>query len=119
MAKSQYVTIPLEEYKELLLKDRPTERDHELCERMLTIVHEAVGYDEDNRDWYTNHIGDHLKVSDGDRCVREIVRMLKYVDFDRYMELWNSVMTAERNRKAMEEQVAQMNEAREMRKEAS
>jgi len=47
------------------------------------------------------------------------MRMLKYVDFDRYMKIWNGVQTAERNRKAMEAQIAQMNEAKEIRSEAS
>lgn len=116
--KSQYVTIPLEEYKELLLKERPSEKEHELCERILSIVRESIEYDEHNSPYYSSHVGDHMKVDDGGKCVAEIVRMLKYVDFDRYMELWNSVMTAERNRKAMEEKVAQMNEAKEIRREA-
>ena len=117
--KIQMVTIPLEEYKELLLRDKPTDREHELCERMLTIIRESIEYTEDNSSWYTNHVGDHMKVEDGGKCVAEIMRMLKYVDFDRYMEIWNSVQTAERNRKAMEAQIEQMNEAKEMRKEAS
>ena len=38
MAKTQYVTIPLDEYKELLLKEKPTDRDHEILNRVINAV---------------------------------------------------------------------------------
>ena len=43
--------------------------------------------------------------------------MIKYLDFDRYMKMWNKVMTNERERKAQEELIKQMNEAKELRQE--
>ena len=118
MAKTQYVTIPLDEYKELLLREKPTDKSHELCQRILSIVRDAVEYDENDRSYYSNNIGNHLKVNDGDKCVVEIMRMLKYVDFDWYMEIWNSVMTGKRNADAMEAKIAQMNEAKQIRSES-
>ena len=119
MAKTQYVTIPLEEYKALLLKEQPTDRSYELCERILEEVEKHVEYDEHDSMYWSNSIGDHMKVKGGDAMVVEVMKMLKYVDFDRYMKIWNGVQTAERNRRAMEERIEQMNEAKEIRKEAA
>lgn len=117
--KTQMVTIPLEEYKALLLKEQPTEKSHELCERIMALIEQHVVYDEHDSKYWSASIGDHMKAKDGDELVVEAMTMLKYVDFDRYMEVWNKTQTAERNRKAMEAKIDQMNEAREMRKEAA
>lgn len=118
MAKTQYVTIPLDEYKELLLKERPTDRDHEILNRIIDAVTARIKYSKANS-WSDNYIGDEMKVEDDDAVavVKEIINILKYVDFDRYMAIWNSVQTAERNRKAMQEQIDHMNAARELRNE--
>jgi len=117
-AKTQMVTIPLEEYKELLLKERPAESDHELCERLLSILAQHIEYDEhENRYWATS-LGNHMKCKDEEDFFKEAMTMLKYVDFDRYMAIWNGVMTAKRNKDAMDAKIAQMNEAKEIRSEA-
>lgn len=117
--KTQMVTIPLEEYKVLLLKESPTDKSNELCERILGMVEQHIEYDEHDSRYWSSSIGDHMKVKNGDELVVELMKMLKYIDFDRYMKIWNGVQTAERNRKAMEAQIAQMNEAKEIRSEVS
>lgn len=114
MAKTQYITIPLEEYKALLLKENPTNRDHEICERIISTVGESLEYSKENS-WYSDYIGDNMKVQNGDRVVKEIMHILKYLDFERYMKIWNGVQTAERNRKAMQEQIDHMNAAKDLR----
>ena len=116
MAKTQTVTISLEEYKELLLKDKPTNRDHEICERIISAVGESLKYSEEHT-WDNDYIGDNMEVQNGNRVVKEIMRIFKYLDFERYMKIWNEVQTAERNRKAMQEQIDQMNRAKELREE--
>lgn len=117
-SKSQYVTIPLEEYKALLLKEAPTDKSNELCERIIALVEQHVVYDEHDSKYWSNSIGDHMKAKGGDEMVCELMTMLKYVDFDRYMSIWNKTQTAERNRKAMEAQIEQMNAAKEIRQGA-
>lgn len=116
MAKTQYVTIPLDEYKELLLKERPTDRDHEVLTRIINAVTANLTYSEENT-WSSRYLGDNMKIEDSDEVMQEIINIIKYADFERYMTIWNGVQTAERNRKAMQEQIDHMNAAKELRNE--
>ena len=116
MAKTQYVTIPLDEYKELLLKERPTDRDREILNRIIDTVTANLKYS-DKHSWSSEYLGDNMKIEESDKVMQEIMNIIKYTDFDRYMSIWNSVQTAERNRKAMQEQIDHMNAARELRNE--
>lgn len=117
--KTQMVTIPLEEYKALLLKESPSDKDHELWERTVSMLKDHIVYDENEGRYWTSSIGDHMKSSDEKDFVKDLMVMLKYVDFECYMDIWNSVMTGKRNADAMQAKIDQMNEAREMRKEAA
>lgn len=118
MARTQTVTIPLEEYKELLLKDKPSEQDKALLNHILEIVSEYLDYEEESSSrYYTAYIGNSLKVHDAEKMTREIVNMLKYTDIEAYMELWNSIATAKRRKDEREAMIRQMNEAREIRAE--
>lgn len=115
MAKTQTVTISLEEYKELLLKDKPSSTDHEILERILGEVEKHLKYSDSK--WDHGHVGDNMKVDDTDNVCAEIMRVVKYVNFDRYMKMWNAVQTHERKRKEMQGKVEQMNRAKELREE--
>lgn len=118
MTKTQYVTIPLDEYKELLLKEKPTDRDHEILNRVIDAITAQIKYSEENR-WSNNYIGDDMKVEydDAVAAVKDIMNIIKYTDFDKYMSIWNGVQTAERNRKAMQDKINHMNAAKELRNE--
>lgn len=116
MAKTQTVTISLEEYKELLLKDRPSNTEHMIFSRIMDVLTEYIEYSEE-RTWSSDYLGNNMEITDSSKAVKEIVNIIKYTDFEKYMEIWNNVQTAERNRKAMEEQIDQMNRAKEMREE--
>ena len=115
MAKNM-VTITLEEYKELLLKEKPTDKDKELLKRILDIVEPHLKYSDYKYDSY--RVMEDVVIEDVDKILKEIFTMLKYVDFDKYMEIWNKVMTAERKRKEQEEIIKQMNQSKEIRSEA-
>ena len=116
MAKTQVVTISLEEYKELLLKEKPTDKDHEILNRIINAVTAKLVYSEVDR-WSSSYLGNNMKIEDSNEVIKEIMNIIKYADFDKYMTIWNSVQTAERNRKAMQEKVDQMNRAKELREE--
>lgn len=116
MAKTQYVTIPLDEYKELLLKERPTDRDHEIANRIIDTITANLKYSEKNT-WSSSYLGDNMAVENSNEVMQGIMNIIKYADFDRYMSIWNKVQTAERNRKAMQDQIDHMNAARELRNE--
>lgn len=113
MAKSM-VTIPLKKYKALLLREKPTDKDRELLKRIFNIIEEKLSYGT-----YTcDQVMKDIVIDQPKETIREIFAMLKYVDFDKYMEIWNKVMTNERKRKEQELLVKQMNEAKELRKES-
>lgn len=116
MAKTQYVTISLDEYKELLLKERPTDRDREILNRIIDTVTTNLKYSDKNS-WSNRYLGDNMMIENSDNIMQEIMNILKYADFERYMAIWNSVQTAECNRKAMQDQIDHMNAARELRNE--
>lgn len=116
MAKTQVVTISLEEYKELLLKEKPTDKDHEILNRIINAVTAKLVYSEVDR-WSSSYLGNNMKIEDSNEVIKEIMNIIKYADFDKYMTIWNGVQTAERNRKAMQEKVDQMNRAKELREE--
>lgn len=114
--KSNTVTISLEEYRELLLKDKPSHgNDGEMLERIFGIIEPNLEYVERNYS-YSNDVMRNVKVKDSDKVLVEIFQMIKYLDFDRYMKMWNMVMTNERKRKEQEMKIEQMNQAKELRK---
>lgn len=114
--KSTTVTISLEEYKELLLKDKPLKgNDGEMLERIFAIIESNLAYQD--KDYYSNNVMKNVKIKDSDKVLVEIFNMIKYLDFDRYMKMWNKVMSNERERRAQEEKIKQMNEAKELRAE--
>ena len=117
MARTQTVTIPLDEYRELLLRDAPSDRERELLTRLLEAMSEHLEYEEDERSYYSTNVGHHLKVKDANGLVKELVSVIFYVDRERFMRMWNGIATAERERLAQEAMVRQMNEARELRQE--
>lgn len=114
--KSSTVTISLEEYKELLLKDKPLRgNDGEMLERIFNILEQNLEYTA--QDYYSDVVMKNVRIKNSDDVLKEIFNMIKYLDFDRYMKMWNKVMTNERERKAQEELIKQMNEAKELRQE--
>ena len=115
MARTQMVTIPLEEYKELLLRDRPSDHDKELAERLLSILGESLEYTDEKMSSWNDVVGPHMQLIGSKSAIKEMLNMLRYVDPERYMGLFNKVMSAERERKANEERINHMNEAKELR----
>lgn len=110
MAKGN-VSISVEEYKELLLREKPTDKDRELLKRIFDIIEPKLEYSTYNY----GYVMDHVKVDDQNEIFKEIFTMLKYVDFDKYMEIWNKVMSNERKRKDQEELLKQMKDAKALR----
>ena len=113
MAKTQTVTISLDEYKELLLREKPSTNDHIMVERIFNEIRKHLVYSDSK--YNSGHIGDEMKVENATEIIIEIMKMTKYVDFDRYMEMWNQVQTQNRKRKEMDDKIEQMNKAKELR----
>lgn len=110
---SQYVTIPLEEYKELLLKNTPKDSDTAIVSRIIDLLPAYLSYKDEVTSWDV-HV-DHLQTRNGDRFIKELLSIFKYSNFETYMELWNRLASENRNQKAVEDRIAQMKEAKELR----
>lgn len=113
-SKTEYVTIPLEEYKELLLKEKPSNNSGANFERVIEMIEKNIEYTKS--DYYTSYLGDNMGIKNSDKIIREIVMMIKYNDFERYMEIWNKVQTNHRKEEEMKMKMEQMNKAKEIRK---
>ena len=114
--KSEMVTIPLEEYKELLLKEKPKGNNETIMfEKIIDIIERNLEYSDS--EYYSSVVMKHVRVKDSDDVLKETMTMLKYLDFDRYMAIWNKVMTNHRKEEEEKLKIEQMNEAKEMRKE--
>lgn len=115
MARTQMVSITLDEYKELLLRDKPSEHDKEVLGKLLDIVSEHLEYTDSGRSYSSYYMGNNLECTNCEKLVKELLKMLYYVDRDMYMRVWNAVVTRHREEQAKEAMVDQMNMAREIR----
>ena len=77
MAKTQTVTISLEEYKELLLKDKPTDKDHELLERFMREIEKHLVYTDYRYD--SAYLGDNMKVENPGDVFKEIIPIFLWI----------------------------------------
>ena len=114
--KTQMVTIPLEEYKELLLKDKPQgSNDSQLLEKILNCLEQDLEYCDEK--YYSGYVGRKMRIKHADDVVKEVMKIIKYLDFDRYMSIWNKVMSAHRKEEEQKLKIQQMNEAKEIREQ--
>lgn len=81
MANKNEITISLDEYKELLLKDRPNNKDTMLLDRIKGLIFENIKYDED---WDKNI---RIDFKNDSRFVEELITTIKVVDKDLYKEM--------------------------------
>ena len=81
MAKSNEVTISLEEYKELLLKDKPNNKDTMLLERIKELLYEHIKYE---KDWNDNII---IGFKYDSKLCDELITTIKVIDREFYKEM--------------------------------
>ena len=103
MANKNEITISLDEYKELLLKDKPNDKDTMLLDRIKGLIFENIKYDED---WDKNVRVDFKNDS---RFVEELITTIKVVDKDLYKEMIKFVCDEKAKKDA---EKAQMKKAR-------
>lgn len=116
---TQFVTITLEEYKALLLKQQPKDNLKVVLNTFYQCLCDHVKYAEKNN-YYNDYIGDNMKFDDSGLKLDFVTffRALKYVDTNAYMELWNKIQTEQRKKEEAKAKAEQMNKAKEIRKEA-
>lgn len=81
MAKSNEVTISLDEYKELLLKDKPNNKDAMLLERIKELLYDHIKYE---KDWDGNITIDFKYDS---KFCDELITTIKVADKELYKEM--------------------------------
>lgn len=111
--KTQLVTIPLDEYKMLLLKEQPSNNLNGVLNRLFDSLKNCIEYTDST--YYNTYIGDNMKIKECDGLIANFFRELKYADIDTYMEIWNKVMTNKRKKDEMDAKVKQMNDAKDIR----
>lgn len=116
---TQFVTITLEEYKTLLLKEQPKDNLKVVLNTLYQLLCERVEYSNSNS-YYSDYIGDNMKFNNSnmESSFVTFFRALKYVDTNAYMELWNKIQTEQRKKEEAKAKAEQMNKAKEIRKEA-
>lgn len=114
----QFVTITLEEYKTLLLKQQPTDNLKVVLNTLYQLLCEHVKY-EGEGSYYRDYIGDNMKFDDSnlESDFVTFFKALKYVDTNAYIELWNKIQTEQRKKEEAKAKAEQMNKAKKIRKE--
>ncbi len=81
MAKSNEVTISLEEYKELLLKDKPNNKDAMLLDRIKELLYEHIKYEKDWSDGIT------VGFKYDNKFCNELMTTIKVADKEFYIDM--------------------------------
>ena len=81
MANKNEVTITLDEYKELLLKDKPNNKDTMLLERIKELLYYHIKYE---KDWNDNVTIDFKYDS---KFCEELITTIKVIDKEFYKEM--------------------------------
>lgn len=81
MSNKSEVTISLEEYKELLLKDKPNDKDTMLLERIKELIFESIKY---HKNW-----NDEVEIDfkDDDKFTEQLITTIKVIDKELYKEM--------------------------------
>ena len=81
MADKNEVTISLEEYNKLLLRDKPNNKDKMLLERIKDLILESIMYDED---WSGKA---KIEFRSDSRFTEELITTIKVIDKELYKEM--------------------------------
>lgn len=116
--KEQFVTITLDEYKALLIKEQPKDNLKVVLNTLYQLLCDHVKYTREGS-YYSDYIGDNMMFDDSnlESDFVTFFKALKYVDTNAYMELWNKIQTEQRKKEEAKAKAEQMNKAKEIRKE--
>ena len=116
--KEQFVTITLDEYKALLIKEQPKDNLKVVLNTLYQLLCDHVKYTREGS-YYSDYIGDNMMFDDSnlESDFVTFFKALKYVDTNAYIELWNKIQTEQRKKEEAKVKAEQMNKAIEIRKE--
>ena len=116
--KEQFVTITLDDYKALLIKEQPKDNLKVVLNTLYQLLCDHVKYTREGS-YYSDYIGDNMMFDDSnlESDFVTFFKALKYVDTNAYIELWNKIQTEQRKKEEAKVKAEQMNKAKEIRKE--
>jgi hypothetical protein len=106
--KDKNITISLSEYKELLLKERPSDNDKWLLEKIKTFIAENTKLDSDYKD---------ITIKDSYDFARDILKFIKLVDMDFYKSIVKKCYDKKLEEEETKLRVEKMNAIKELNKE--
>lgn len=106
--KNKTITIELNEYKELLLKERPSDNDKWLLEKIKNYIAENCELDRDCSE---------ITIKDSYDFARDILRFIKMVDMDFYKTIVKKCYDIEIEKEETKLRVEKMNAIKELNKE--
>ena len=106
--KDKNITISLAEYKELLLKERPSDNDKWLLEKIKTFIAENTKLDRDYNE---------ITIKDSYDFARDILRFIKLVDLEFYKSIVKKCYDIELEKEETKLRVEKMNAIKELNKE--
>lgn len=106
--KNKTITIELNEYKELLLKERPSDNDKWLLEKIKNYIAENCKLDRDCSE---------ITIKDSYDFARDILRFIKMVDMDFYKTIVKKCYDIEIEKEETKLRVEKMNAIKELNKE--
>ena len=114
--KEQFVTITLDEYKALLIKEQPKDNLKVVLNTLYQLLCDHVKYTREGS-YYSDYIGDNMMFDDSnlESDFVTFFKALKYVDTNAYIELWNKIQTEQRKKEEAKVKAEQMNKAKEIR----
>lgn len=106
--KDKNITISLAEYKELLLKERPSDNDKWLLEKIKTYIAENTILDRDYNE---------ITIKDSYDFARDILKFIKLVDLEFYKSIVKKCYDIELEKEETKLRVEKMNAIKELNKE--
>ena len=106
--KDKNITISLAEYKELLLKERPSDNDKWLLEKIKTFIAENTKLDRDYNE---------ITIKDSYDFARDILKFIKLVDLEFYKSIVKKCYDIELEKEETKLRAEKMNAIKELNKE--
>ena len=111
--EQQMISITVEEYKELLLKEKPNDNAVRILSEFYRIIEKCMEYTDS--DYSHNLLCNNMIISEYKlkEHAKDFGFVIKYLDNDAFMKMWKNVQDEEISRKANEIKVKQKKKSEE------
>lgn len=113
--RTETVTIPLEEYTALLMKERPSDMNKALVKGIKDAVIENCKTEA--RDYYQKFHG--LAIKDDGDFIREIMNTIYYTDREAFCDIYKAVASAEEKQRQNDAKMKLARDVKEMKEDES